>query len=163
MRSYEVSPSIVLIFQTWFYSISINTVKTAYDLCLNSRFFNSYDVVKQQLVTSVTILVLNYRFAKFGFPNAIGAIDGTLHPPSDHKGDYVTRKSSFAVNLTTVCDADLTFRSIIRGNSGKSHDSHIFRESSLKRDIDNGSIPPKFHLLGDAAYGLHLNLPTPCK
>lgn len=105
------------------------------------------------------------KFYKFKYPNVCGAIDGTsidIKPPALQKADYFTRKSTTSINLTAVCDASMKFTSIFCGYSGRCHDAFIFQMSPLYRRIFNeNAIPEQFHLLGDAAYGLHVNIMTP--
>lgn len=45
-----------------------------------------------------------------GFPNVLGAVDGTLIPiiaPKDNKPEYVCRKGFHAMNVQVVADASL--------------------------------------------------------
>lgn len=106
------------------------------------------------------------QFAKYGFPNVISAIDGThitIRPPSSNKADYCSRKHDFAINLTATCDANLVLTSVFAGYSAKVHDSRVFKASPLFEKMDTGILPPQYHIIGDAAYGLHQNLLTPYK
>lgn len=73
----------------------------------------------------------------------------------------MSRKHVTAVNLTATCDADMLFVDVFCGYSARCHDSRVFNESPLKAKIEAGVIPPQFHLVGDAAYGLHINIMTP--
>lgn len=104
-------------------------------------------------------------FYKFGYPNVCGALDGTLiniMPPAINKADYITRKNTCAINLTAVCDAKKRYTSVFVGYSGKCHDAHIFSCSPLYRMIMTEQlIPNQYHLLADAAYGLHHNIISP--
>ena len=105
------------------------------------------------------------KFYKYRYPNVIGAIDGTLidiKVPDEHRIDYFTRKFTTSVNLTAVCDADKKFMNINVGYSGRCHDAHIFANSTLARLIHtSNAIPNNYHLLGDAAYALHINVMPP--
>lgn len=106
-------------------------------------------------------------FGIYGFPNVYGAIDGssiTVTVPTLKQGDYITRKHVTALNLTALCDSSKRFLDINVGQSEKCHDSHIFHMSNLARRIFNDNIiPPQYHIIGDAAYGLHRNIMTPYK
>jgi hypothetical protein len=104
-------------------------------------------------------------FYQYKYPNVVGAIDGTsinVIVPDAHRIDYFTRKFTTAVNLTAVCDASKIYWSVTVGYSGRCHDSHIFNSSSLAKDMFvNKVIPQQYHILGDAAYGLHVNVMSP--
>ena len=104
-------------------------------------------------------------FYKYGYPNTVGAIDGTsvtVTVPALHKGDYFTRKYTTAINVTAVCDAMKRFLSVTIGYSGKCHDSHIFQCSQLGKEILlDKVIPSQYHIIGDAAYGLSENIMVP--
>ncbi|CAG2237774.1 HARBI1 [Mytilus edulis] len=61
----------------------------------------------------------NYRIG--GFPNVIGAIDGThirIQAPTTDEASYVNRKGYHSINVQAVCDADdeetdVTFETIL--------------------------------------------------
>lgn len=124
------------------------------------------DVIK--LPTSLDEIQSNAdNFGIHGFPNVFGAIDGssiTITVPAAQQGDYITRKHVTAINLTALCDSSKRFMDINVGQSEKCHDSHIFHMSNLAKHIFNDNIiPPQYHFIGDAAYGLHENIMTPYK
>lgn len=104
-------------------------------------------------------------FYKYGYPNVVGAIDGTgikVIVPQTDKNDYFTYKYDTYLNLTAVCDARKKIWNINVGQSERNHDSHIFRCSPLgKMILTNSAIPAQFHILADAAYGLHMNIMIP--
>ena len=53
----------------------------------------------------------NYRIG--GFPNVIGAIDGThirIQAPTIDEASYVNRKGYHSINVQAVCDADGMFK-----------------------------------------------------
>lgn len=104
------------------------------------------------------------RFGKYGFPNVYGALDGTtinVMVPDSHKIDYMGRKHTTGINLTALCDANKKLLNITTGCSARCHDSHIFQCSKLGAFVYNGGIPRKYHIVGDAAYGLHMNIMVP--
>ena len=48
------------------------------------------------------------EFYKYGYPNVVGALDGTgikVTVPASDKNDYFTYKYSTNINLTALCDA----------------------------------------------------------
>lgn len=104
-------------------------------------------------------------FYKYKYPNVIGAIDGSsikLIVPSEDRVDYFTRKYCTAVNLTAVCDSRKLFLNINVGQSARCHDAHIFQCSPLgNRMFAQNNIPDQYHIIGDAAYGLHKNVMIP--
>ncbi|XP_052082587.1 putative nuclease HARBI1 isoform X2 [Mytilus californianus] len=74
-----------------------------------------------------------YRLS--GFPNVIGAIDGThirIQAPSEDEPSFVNRKGVHSVNVQAVCDARGKFTNINANWPGSSHDSHIFRTSQIR-------------------------------
>jgi len=104
------------------------------------------------------------RFSRYGFPGVIGAIDGThvrVLPPALHKADYLNRHGIACINLTAVCDGNGKITYLNVGYTGKVNDARIFNESQLKQLLDSGRISSRFHIIGDAAYGLHMNCLTP--
>lgn len=109
---------------------------------------------------------LRERKSKFkeiaGFPNVIGAIDGTLIPiqrPSTNEHLYVCRKNFHAINLLAVCDADLIFLFVNCKYPGSANDSFIFRDSVLISFLSEGRCNGV--LLGDSAFPLKMFLMTP--
>lgn len=104
------------------------------------------------------------EFYKHGYPNVIGAIDGSgidVVVPQSDKNDYFTRKYRTSLNLSAVCDARKKIWYINVGQSERCHDSHIFRCSSLGKMLLSNTFPSQYHLIGDAAYGLHINMIVP--
>lgn len=47
------------------------------------------------------------------------------------------------------------------GFPGKCHDAGIFQTSELKAHIENGKIPKEYHLIGDGAFPLTVNMMKP--
>ena len=90
-----------------------------------------------------------------GFPNVVGAIDGTLigiKAPSRDEHLFVSRKGGHAINVLAVCDADKKF---IYANSkypGATNDAFIWANCELRDKFDNGDIPNGCHLLGNSGY-----------
>jgi len=115
-------------------------------------------------------------FAKLGFPQTIGAIDGTHIPiiaPSENSSDFYNRKGYYSIIMQAVVDHSYKFIDINVGWPGKVHDSRVFRHSSLFEMGNQGFLPEKVlnlnnthvpvHLIGDAAYTLLPWLMTPFK
>ena len=75
--------------------------------------------------------------------------------------DYFTRKYTTSIFLTAICDARKRLLGVTTGFRG-CHDSHIFKSSGFGRQVLlYNIIPSQYHLIGDAAYGLHTNVMVP--
>ena len=78
------------------------------------------------------------------FPNVIGSIDCThvrVKPP--HGVDepaYVNRKGYHSINVQAVCDHKLIVRDLVVRWPGSTHDSFIWRKSSLRQLFENGTL-----------------------
>ena len=73
-------------------------------------------------------------FAKLGFSQTIGAIDGTHIPiiaPSANSSDVYNRKGYYSIIMQAVVDHSYKFIDINVGWHGKVQDSHVFIHSSL--------------------------------
>ena len=81
--------------------------------------------------------------AKQGFPNCIGAIDGShiyVAAPSNTivAADHRNRNKSFSILLQGVVDSKCFFTSINTGPPGSLHDSAHFKSSELYRKVEEG-------------------------
>ncbi|XP_062590955.1 putative nuclease HARBI1 [Saccostrea cucullata] len=100
-------------------------------------------------------------FGKAGFPNVLGAIDGTLikiQAPSENEPSYVCRKGFHALNVQAVADASLRFTDLVCKWPGAVHDSFVFKNSNLNNILSQGC---SGWLLGDSGYPLKSYLMTP--
>nr|CAI5854214.1 unnamed protein product [Callosobruchus analis] len=102
---------------------------------------------------------------KAGFPNVIGAIDGThiiRRKPKTDSESYINRKGCYSVNLQAVCNSQCIFIHCFAGFPGAVHDARIFRNSPVNDFLNDPSyFPENSHIIGDAAYPLHQNLLVP--
>ena len=105
---------------------------------------------------------------KWGFPNCVGAVDGThipVTPPSNCRTDYYNRKGSYSIIRQGLVDFKYLFTDIYVGWPGKVHDARVFRNSSIytkgcqgtlfpprPRNINGTDVP--LVILGDPAYPL---------
>ncbi|KYN21843.1 PREDICTED: putative nuclease HARBI1 [Trachymyrmex cornetzi] len=101
-----------------------------------------------------------------GFPNIIGAIDGThikIRAPTEDSNSYVNRKGFHSINLQLICDSRDLFTHCYAGQAGSVHDARVFRNSSVAGFLESPEqyFPNDSHLIGDAAYAIHLHLMVP--
>jgi hypothetical protein len=81
--------------------------------------------------------------ATAGFPNIIGAIDCThiaIKAPADAEDAYVNRKGVHTVNIQAVCDANMRLLNVVAKWPGSTHDSFIWRTSSLRSLFEGGQV-----------------------
>ncbi|XP_029176982.1 putative nuclease HARBI1 [Nylanderia fulva] len=96
-----------------------------------------------------------------GFPNVIGAIDGThikiRAPPKDAQS-YINRKGFHSINVQVICDSLGRFTHVYAGQVGSVHDSRVFRNSPVARFVrlPEEYFPNDSHIIGDAAYPFNL-------
>ncbi|XP_072141350.1 uncharacterized protein [Dermacentor andersoni] len=108
------------------------------------------------------------------FPQAVGALDGChfpVSPPEEHATDYYNYKGWHSIILLALVDHKYRFRYINVGAPGRSHDSHVYRMSSLSQmvasplfkapaaAIGGVAVPPL--ILCDQAFPLTPNLIKP--
>lgn len=100
---------------------------------------------------------------KYHFPNCVGFVDGChiqIKAPPNNPVDFYNRKEVHSIVLQAVCDENLKFIDVYVGQTGRAHDSRVFRESRLFDQITN-LVEKSYHILGDSAYTLKMNLLTP--
>ena len=98
-----------------------------------------------------------------GFPNDIGAIDGThirIKSPPNDEHLFLNRKNYHSINVQGVCDEKLRFINILSKWPGSTHDSFILENSALKNMFETGAIAEGW-LLGNSGYPLRLWLVHP--
>ncbi|XP_039279758.1 putative nuclease HARBI1 isoform X2 [Nilaparvata lugens] len=93
-------------------------------------------------------------FVKYGFPNVLSCVDGTLIPivcpTTADKEEYRSRKGRFSINVLAAAGADMEFTNIVARWKGSTHDSRVLKNSSLYstfEERDMGGI-----LIGDSGY-----------
>lgn len=105
---------------------------------------------------------------RWGFPQAVGAIDGTHIPilkPRDSPADYYNRKGFYSVLIQGLVDFRGRFMNVNIGWPGKVHDARVlanslcYKEANAKtlfpdwvKRINNVDVP--LVILGDPAYPL---------
>ena len=65
-----------------------------------------------------------------------------------------------------ICTLNLRFTFVSAGECGRHHDSFVFKNSNMWRDVVSGNDKnyfnkPEFHLIGDSAFELHNHLLVP--
>lgn len=102
-----------------------------------------------------------------GFPNVIGALDGTYiplrTPVKKIKSTYVNRHDITALTMQGICDSRKRFLDVFTGVSGKIHDSRVFSLSHISNNIAEICDNDTYHLLADSAYPINTFLLTPFK
>ncbi|CAM5090157.1 unnamed protein product [Natator depressus] len=96
-------------------------------------------------VTLGNVQVIVDGFHAMGFPKCGGAIDGTHIPilaPEHQGGEYINRKGYFSIVLQALVDHKGRFTNINVGWLGKVHDAHIFRNSGLFQQLQQGTCFP---------------------
>ena len=104
-------------------------------------------------------------FDRWQFPNCVGAVDDTHIPinkpnKKDDPPSYFDYKKDYSIHLQAVCGADTRILFFHIGAPGKNNDGGVMEMSGLKQLLASGAIPAKFHLVGDPAFPLHINLMT---
>lgn len=112
------------------------------------------------------------------FPHCIGAVDGKhirIVCPEQSGSMFYNYKDYYSIVLMAIADSSYRFMFVSIGSYGKDCDSSIFRETTLWKSIENGSLKvpedrclpgtesPKvpYFFLADAAFGLHKHLLRP--
>lgn len=98
-----------------------------------------------------------------GFPNIVGAIDGThikIKAPKDHPQSYVNRKNFHSLQLQCVCRHNMSFSHVFTGFPGSCHDARVLKNSDLW-ESGLSKCNMIYHILGDGAYPLRRWLLTP--
>ena len=79
-----------------------------------------------------------------GFPQCIGAIDGTRIPicqPNQNYADYINRKEFTSINVQALYDYRYCFLNVVVKWPGSVHHSRIFLQSNLNQKLWNEFVP----------------------
>ncbi|XP_066600139.1 putative nuclease HARBI1 [Prorops nasuta] len=101
---------------------------------------------------------------KYGFPNTIGAIDGShikISAPKHHPEAYINRKGYHSIQLQVICNEELKFIHCYCGQIGSVHDMRVFRLSGFEALCTPQNFPGDTHLIGDAAYTIQQYIMVP--
>jgi len=103
---------------------------------------------------------------KYGFPGCVGCVDGShipMKPPANDRDSYINRKGYASVNLMAVCDHKMSFIATYAERAGSVHDARVFRVCDVGQKAARNELFPstEFHLLGDSAYALMMQVMVP--
>ena len=96
-------------------------------------------------------------------PGCIGLIDGShirIARPYVHEAAFVNPKGYHSVNVQGICDAHGRFLSANASKPGSVHDSTMFKNSAIGKQLAAGNFGENF-LLGDSGYACTPYLLTP--
>ena len=89
-----------------------------------------------------------------GFQNIIGAVDGThvvIEGIGKFRNGYKTRKCTYAINVTVVCDFNQKILFAAVGAPGSYHDNRVFEYTTLNNNTER-HFEGEDVILGDSAY-----------
>ncbi|CAN7939345.1 unnamed protein product [Ixodes hexagonus] len=101
---------------------------------------------------------------KWRSPAVVGAVDGchvSIKAPKEEQSAFYTRKEFHSVVLQGCCDSSMVFTHTHVGSPGRRNNARILTNSGL--DDIRSALPEDFHILGDSAYPLKVNLMRPYK
>jgi hypothetical protein len=93
---------------------------------------------------------------KYGFPNCVGFVDGTILPlefkPNLYGEEYYCHKGCYGVNCLVIRDEELRILVYLIGWPASVHDNHVWKSTELMK------APSKFfsvlqYVLADSAFG----------
>ena len=88
--------------------------------------------------------------AKFGFPQAIGCVDGTHIPirqPVENPHDYFCYKMKYSLNCQAICDEKGTFSDVEIRWPGSVHDARVYANSRVCKQLKSGVLPQVYQEL----------------
>ena len=157
------------------FGLGISTVCVAvHNVCdlLVQQFSTTY--IKIPMGQGLRDIVDGFK-SKWGFPQCIGAIDGSHIPiiaPSENPLDYYNRKGYHSIILQALVDHNYKFLDVYVGWPGSVHDARVLANSSLFVKCESGTFLPDcptmlsgtsipLLVLGDPAYPLRTWLMKP--
>ena len=102
--------------------------------------------------------ICRQRFGRNHIPGTIGALDGCLFKilkPGVHGDVYVSgRKGYPCLNVQATCDGASRFTSVDISFPGSVHDARVYRESGLRKKLEQLGADQPYHVLADKAYSV---------
>ena len=150
------------------FGVGLSTVcVTVHEVCkaIVSKLMHQYVSIPRE---DALRAVRDQFFLKWGFPQCVGAIDGTYIPiiaPKENALDYFNRKGHHSIIMQALVDHEYKFMDIYVGWPGSVHDARVFANSNIyiKGDANTlfpswtqtiGGIEVPLLILGDPAYPL---------
>jgi hypothetical protein len=150
------------------FGVGLSSVHVGVKEVCNMPSWTSYCLVMSRyylVIVSRKLYVDGFE-CKWGFPQCIGAIDGTHIPiiaPKENALDYFNRKGHHSVVMQALVSCDYTFMDIYIGWPGSVHDARVLTNSKLFQEAEAGSLLPNttrdinginipLLILGDPAY-----------
>ena len=130
-RSNALPPMVQLLIALRFYASGSFQAVTGDVYTVSSSLSNHVnEFIKFPKERAKLISIKEDYFDIAGFPNVIGAVDGSLvpikSPGIDDEYNYVCRKGYHAINIQGICDAKYQFLNIVAKWPGSTHDSFIW-------------------------------------
>ncbi|XP_077182267.1 M-phase inducer phosphatase 3 isoform X4 [Paroedura picta] len=151
---------------------TVGDILKEFCLAMEAELFSKVVCLRDHLGASMD------GFARLGFPHCFAAVDGSHIPiraPGGSIKEYGNRKDFCSVLLQGTVDFSGRFIDAEVGWSGRRHDALVFRESNLRKAMDEGVFVPgnptatiegvrvPALVLGDGVYPLRCWLMTPYK
>ena len=87
---------------------------------------------------------------RFGFPQVLGAVDGThieINKPTEDSQSYFSYKMKYSLNVQAVCDATGKFLDVDIRWPGGTHDAKVFANSHINKAMQEGRISKLYRAL----------------
>ena len=87
---------------------------------------------------------------RFGFPQVLGAVDGThieINEPTEESQSYFSYKMKYSLNVQAVCDATGKFLVVDIRWPGGTHDTKVFANSHINKAMQEGRIAKLYRAL----------------
>lgn len=122
--------------------ISQPSVSRIIDNCLRFTIENLAPNIIKFPTTLVELNNVKQSFHNIArFPNVLGVVDGSQIPilaPRQNEAIYVCRKQFHSINAQVVCGPNLKFFDVVAKWPGSTHDSFVYRNSTVRRRINGG-------------------------